>query len=488
MWTGGLNCAGLQERYQLLEPIALLREVILRTMVMLSSRNSKDPEGGGYFSTTCASTILFNHLLMVSDAASASGHLSQASGAIIRARQLCTQDQLYNLDLCAFSEARVAWARGDSDGAINLAKSVVSHYNSSTSFSFTDLNHNCSSGVRNSKEDCYRSGGPGVFVQALITVGEWMAKTRSESSQDILDNYMRRAVAVSDCKKLPLQLRCSAHLTLARYVSGLHTRVRDRVQNAEWQLGNRVAESRQSQLLLAQKQVEAFRYQLQTRNTCAEHYNAMKRHAVVLEREVRMDAEERRGVEDSVEAFLLEALHEYEVALRMSNGPDVHDVFRVMSLCFAAPKFTSDKPRIADAMLNMTHSVPSYKFVPLAYQISSRIGSGGTDGTSRMVGALVRRLCKDHPYHLLPKILALANANRISSGSRDAEQYKRNIVLSDGRITAAAQILSELYSQGATVKESSSSSTSATPLCDIIYSIDTVCRAYLDLAMASTAK
>ncbi len=496
-WIGRLSCAVLQEYFQLLEPIALLREVILRTMVMLSSRSSsKDSErgGGGYFSSTCASTILFNHLLMVTDAASASGHLSQASGAIIRARQLCTQDQLYNLDLCAFSEARVAWARGDSDGAINLAKSVVSHYNASTSFSFAEMkNHNCSSnGVRNNKEeDCYRSGGPGVFVQALITVGEWVAKTRSESSQDILDNYMRRAVAVSDCNKLPLQLRCSAHLTLARYVSGLHTRVRDRVQSAEWQLGNRVAESRQSQLLLAQKQVEAFRFQLETRNTCAEQYNAMKRHAVVLEREVRMDAEERRGVEESVEAFLLEALHEYEVALRMSNGPDVHDVFRVMSLCFQAPKFTSEKPMIADAMLNMTHSVPSYKFVPLAYQISSRIGSSGTDGTSRMVGALVRRLCKDHPYHLLPKILALANGNRISSGSRDAEQFKRNIVLSNGRITAAAQILSELYSQGATVRENNSDGNStmrSTPLCDIIYSIDTACRAYLDLAMASTPK
>ncbi len=489
IWTGRLNCTLLQERYQLLEPIALLREVILRTMVMLSSQSSKEDsgEGGGgsTASTNCATNILFNHLLMVADIASISGHLSQASGAIIRARRLCTQEKLYNLDLCSFAEARVAWARGDSDGAINLAKSVVAHYNSSTSFSTTALGPNLGD-IRNGKE-CNRSN-TGVFVQALTTVGEWMAKTRSESSQDILDNYMRRAVAVSDFKRLPLQLRCSAHLTLARYVSGLHTRVRDRVRSAEWQLGNRVAESRKSQLLLAQKHVEAFRHQFQVRDACTEQYDAMKRHAVVLEREVRMDEEERRGVEDSVEAFLLEALHEYEIALRMSIGPDVHDMFRVMSLCFAATQFTSDKPRIADAMLNLVHSVPSYKFVPLAYQISSRIGSGGNDSTSRMVGALVRRLCKDHPYHLLPKIFALANGNSINSGSQDAEQYKRNIVLSGGRITAAAQILSELYySEGSTVKEASSTVRTVL-LSDIIYSIDTVCRAYLDLAMASTAK
>ncbi len=495
MWTGRLTCPELQERYQLLEPIAVLREVILRTMVMLGSWSSNDDsEGGGYSVTTkCATSILFNHLLTVADAASVSGHLSQASGAIIRARQLCTQDQLYNLDLCAFSEARVAWARGDSDGAIILAKSVVAHYNSSTSFpsTATALNSN-----DNTKE-CCQYGRAGLFVQSLITVGEWMAKTRSESSQDILDNYMRRAVAVSDCEKLPLTLRCSAHLTLARYVSGLHTRVRDRVRSAEWQLGNRVAESRQSQLLLAQKQVKVLRCQLQTRETTTYpgQYDAMKRHAIVLEREVRMDAEERRGVEDSVEVFLLEALHEYEIALRMSNGPDVHDVFRVMSLCFAAPQFTSEKPRIADAMINLTYSVPSYKFVPLAYQISSRIGSGGTDGTSRMVGGLVRRLCKDHPYHLLPKIFALANGNRIRSGSRDAEQYKRNVVVSEGRITAAIQIISELYSQGggeaaATVKESNTMNITSTniPLGDIIYSIESVFRAYLDLAMASTEK
>ena len=89
-------------------------------------------------------------------------------------------------------------------------------------------------------------------------------------------------------------------------------------------------------------------------------------------------------------------------------------------------------------------SVPSYKFIPLSYQIFSRLGNNKNDNdknsgsssnnnnnnnnnsnnvavtqTSRnllelpsfqhILQTLVQRLCTDHPHHTLPLLFALAN-------------------------------------------------------------------------------
>lgn len=119
------------------------------------------------------------------------------------------------------------------------------------------------------------------FMQALRLAGAWVAKTKSESSREILDSYLNPAVEAArvGCgataenengdryavagdadvdawgQEQPLRLLCAAHFTLAEYLVGLHASVRGRVQSPEWRAVGRVAESRQREIAFCRTKV-----------------------------------------------------------------------------------------------------------------------------------------------------------------------------------------------------------------------------------------
>lgn len=74
--------------------------------------------------------------------------------------------------------------------------------------------------------------------------------------------------------------------------------------------------------------------------------------------------------------------------------------------------------------------LPSWKFIPLAYQIASRFGTQGSPPKSKnkrtpsqggcvtfetALNQLILRIGVQHPYHTLLHILALSNADRVDS-------------------------------------------------------------------------
>lgn len=100
-----------------------------------------------------------------------------------------------------------------------------------------------------------------------------MAKTKSESSGEILRSYLNPAVhaaregggagAVSLASGAPGgeeergALLCSAHFTLAEYLANLYASVKRRVESPEWHAAGRVAESRKRELSSCRRKVES---------------------------------------------------------------------------------------------------------------------------------------------------------------------------------------------------------------------------------------
>lgn len=82
-------------------------------------------------------------------------------------------------------------------------------------------------------------------------------------------------------------------------------------------------------------------------------------------------------------------------------------------------------------MKRLIQGCPSYKFVPLHYQVVSRLGSSSPESQDAVCG-LISKLCNDHPYHTLPQLLAIVNDSSDviakASNERDRNVSAANIM------------------------------------------------------------
>ena len=111
----------------------------------------------------------------------------------------------------------------------------------------------------------------------------------------------------------------------------------------------------------------------------------------------------------------------------------------------------------------------SYKFIPLMYQIFSRIGMSSRSHFQATLNDLVVRMSVDHPYHTLPQLFALANEDQVGDYQGGA-QYKNN--LSSERISTANKVLQRIRS--------------AAKLVNLVQSTTDLLGSYNRLARAST--
>jgi len=184
---------------------------------------------------------------------------------------------------------------------------------------------------------------------------------------------------------------------------------------------------------------------------------ALHRHRTLLEREVAIDAAEMRSATAAAGQCLLDALAHYRRALVVSgSGRQLRTVFRVVKMWLDNDANSAVNHEVA----LMVAEVPSYKWLPLTYQLSSRLGTdpkashaaggggggGGGDedddeddddnvevlgdptrarrggGSARLrpvttfaevLQRLLWRLCSEHPHHSLLQVFALANGDKM---------------------------------------------------------------------------
>ena len=61
-------------------------------------------------------------------------------------------------------------------------------------------------------------------------------------------------------------------------------------------------------------------------------------------------------------------------------------------------------------------SVPAYKFLPLFYQMVSRLSQASEksgDGFQRLLRRLIVNIAKEHPHHSLFQLFALKNGSKV---------------------------------------------------------------------------
>ncbi|KAL6997151.1 non-specific serine,threonine protein kinase [Sarracenia purpurea var. burkii] len=336
------------------------------------------------------------HLLDSASTLRKGSRFSQAAAALHEFKFLCAGSGEQNTTLYwlgRLEEAKLLRAQGQHEMAINLAKYISQNYQSNEVIS-----------------DVYR------------LVGKWLAESRSSNSRTILE-YLKHAVMLAEDRK-DTNNKSQTHFHLAHYADALYRSYEERLNSNEWQAAMR----------LRKHKGEKTDYSVKIQE---------------LQKQLAMDKEEAEKLQGDRDNFLSVALEGYKHCLVVGDKYDVRVVFRLVSLWFSL----SSRQIVVNGMLNTIEEVQSYKFIPLVYQIASRMGSKDGQGPHSFQFALVslvKKMAIDHPYHTIFQLLALANGDRI----KDKQRSRNSFVVDIDKKLAAENLLEELSSyHGAIIRQ-----------------------------------
>ncbi|KAK7350621.1 hypothetical protein VNO77_09440 [Canavalia gladiata] len=388
-----------QLHMNLLEPFIAFRRVLLQIL-------------------SCRDCVL-QHLLQSATTLRKGCRFSQAAAALHEFKLLSieTKGQCSSLYwLGRLEEAKLFLAQGQNVTAINLAMYISQNYRSNKEAS-----------------DVYR------------LIGKWLAETRSSNSRTILEKYLKPAVSIAKdvnaTDKKATERKCQTHFHLAHYADALFKSHEDRLNSNEWQAAMRLRKHKTVEL-------EALIKRLRSSTKGEKTDYSMK--IQELQKQVTMDKEEAKKLQDDRDNFLCLALEGYKHCLVIGNKYDVRVVFRIVSLWFSL----YSREDVVNSMLSTINEVQSFKFIPLVYQIASRMGSS-KDGQGHLkfqfaLVSLVKKMAIDHPYHTLLQLLALANGDRI----KDKQRSRNSFVVDMDKKLAAENLLNELSSyHGAIIQQ-----------------------------------
>ncbi|XP_022251192.1 serine-protein kinase ATM-like [Limulus polyphemus] len=361
--------------------------------------------------------------------------LSDADKAVHTLRSLsgsATQRALW----WKLEEAKVYWDRSEVTVAKNLSRSLL----------------------RNLEGKYHESEELSIlYAETLTLYGSWLSDSCCESSETIMTDFLEKAVQVLDpLYLLDKTVLWNAYLAVARYADAQYQNIVNNMRSLSYQAKQGLIRQcrREAKKLEEMKKIVALtKEQTKTLKT--------------LIKQSDLDERELNSTLEHKNRFLRKALGNY---LHCLLGTDAHDlrVFRLTSLWFQ----NSTNEEINTLLKNGIAKMQSYKFLPLIYQLAARMGKINQQSVADFCSVLfqlIEKITLDHPFHALPVIFALSNAEKDTT---DGHAFKLSgcqgsQTESDERVQAAKALLSRL-------KKSSIS--------EIATQMEVLCEAYINLA------
>ncbi|KAH3745609.1 serine/threonine-protein kinase ATM [Pelomyxa schiedti] len=284
-------------------------------------------------------------------------------------------------------ECKILWHQGELNRAIEILKSIENS---------PSLNES-------------------ILAKVLYNIGKWTAQTRAERGQ-IIEDYLQRSVQLLQHHGSNV---CKACFRLAQFCDEIHQNFIDQTKSPEW-------ETQQNLRTLKEQELEKLNSKMKNSD------QTIQRHIHVLERQVELDRQETARTELEKAKFLRQAVLNYINSLKFGDKYDISSVFRLCSLWF----FNTTDDQINLTMKSSIPQIQSRKFIPLIYQIASRLSLEKNEFQSALQ-VLLERCSADHPHHTLWQLFALAH------GDRRQKQDRHHIVDQD-KVSAANAILNHL--------------------------------------------
>eukprot|EP00062_Callorhinchus_milii_P019767 gi/632974673/ref/XP_007903808.1/ PREDICTED: serine-protein kinase ATM [Callorhinchus milii] len=411
------------------EPILALRTVVQEMLIKMEVNASRKE---------LIQEILMEHLLEMAKLARAARNTQLAEKAIFQIKQ--HNPIGFGISTWQLEEAQVIWAKREQNQSLDILKQMIAELE-------------------------FSSDVP-LYVECLRLCGNWLAETCLESPGTIMQKYLEKAVEIalshSEQHKDAVQSgRMEAFLSLARFSDAQYQSIDNYMKSSEF-------ENKRALLKNTKKEIRLMR----------EHKVQANRYVVKVQREFEIDERAICALQEDRKKFLCKAVENYISCLQSGEEHDMR-VFRLCSLWLE----NSAVPEVNSMMKKGIEKIPSYKFLPLMYQLAARMGTKmpGGDVFHDVLNMLIVKTSLDHPHHTLFIILALSNANKddilgkpeVPTRSRLGKSLPKDISnLDQERIYAASKIINIVRkSKGKMVKD-----------------LERLCDAYITLANMDASK
>uniref|UniRef100_A0A8C5DKK5 non-specific serine/threonine protein kinase n=1 Tax=Gouania willdenowi TaxID=441366 RepID=A0A8C5DKK5_GOUWI len=349
----------LDSDFALVEPILAIRSAAQNTLLS----KEEDP-----VSAQCLSSALCDHLMELSRLARKAGNTQVPSCACVDGGNVPLPVSTWQLE-----EAQVFWAKGEQGLALGLLRQIVLKLEEKVDFD-TAL-------------------AP-IYAECLRLCGNWLAETCLDSPGVILENYLERVRFLTGVLDSRLQSqRTEAFLSLARFSDAQYQSIKKYMNSSEYDHKKTLFEKAKVEVSL-----------LKQRNVTTNRYTKK------VEEELKLDETALSNLRSDKMCFLSKAMENY---IRCLEQCEEHDtwVFRLASLWL-------ENASLKEARVKL---IPSYKFLPLMYQLAARMGSKIANGNAKetrfhqVLYNLICRASLEHPHHTLFIIFALVNSNKDES-------------------------------------------------------------------------
>ncbi|KMQ89559.1 serine-protein kinase atm [Lasius niger] len=291
-----------------------------------------------------------------------------------------------------------------------------------------------------------RNPKPSLRAKALRVYGDWMAETKSENPQAVIQKYYLESIETSEAidEQTPDVIRdlYDTQVALARFADAQYEQISAYMNSPIYESLKEYARSND---LIDQTQM---------RN------QDIKRAVIISQKQSTNDAAELKNIEQERRNYLAQALKYYLKTLRSSEEHNLL-IFRLVALWLD----NMLDNEVNEELLDELDNVPSFKFIPLVPQLAAHVSNDlkHQRSFSTRIFRILERCALEHPYHTLPVVLALKNLhcdNEYESGSAVAKKEER-------RVLGAKKLLKRLADS---------------PVRDIIQKMESLSRALLSFA------
>ncbi|XP_050594170.1 serine-protein kinase ATM isoform X2 [Bombus affinis] len=258
-------------------------------------------------------------------------------------------------------------------------------------------------------------------AQILRVYGDWMAETKSENPQTVIEKYYLKSIDINT----------SINTQNTDTVKDLHdTQVAlARFADNQYQQISSYMKSPQFENL---KECITYSYKGINKHSISEDKDI--RNVMILnQRQNTNDVAELEHIQKEKDNYLILALKYYLIALQHSENYNLL-IFRIIALWLD----NIHQKEVNDLLQENLNRLPSFKFIPLVPQLAAHMNDEFNEFSEKIYN-IMQRCALEHPHHTLPVLLALKNLY----GDYDYNTARKSRTL-EPRVLGTQKLLQEI--------------------------------------------